>query len=108
MSTKMMTEEQLQAYEVANHLKGLPTRETLKAAYLKYDFDRPKVAEHFRITVAQLNRIKKALLGDAELPPGPTYVRQWNEVKWYTGKFPEWTHIPRNDKGPGSSFYKYH
>ena len=54
-----LEELKLQAYEVANQLQNLPTRETLKAAYLQYDFDRKKVAEHFNISTARLNSIKK-------------------------------------------------
>ena len=103
-----LEEAKLQAYEVSNQLRGLPTRETLKAAYLQFDFDRNKVAAHFNITSVQLNAIKKKLLGDKRLPPHASYVRQWNEVKWYTGVFPKWTHITptKSEEGPGHTFYK--
>jgi folate-dependent tRNA-U54 methylase TrmFO/GidA len=100
-----LEEAELQAYEVANKLKGLPTRASLKKAYLQYDFDRKRVAEHFNINTDQLNRYKKKLLGEALLPTHASYVRQWNEVQWFTGCFPEWTHVAKRDKS-ADPFYK--
>jgi hypothetical protein len=102
-----LEEAELQAYEVANKLKGLPTRKSLIEAYLQFDFNRAVVAAHFNITTQKLNVIKKKLLGDDLLPAGPTYIRQWNEVKWYTGMYPKWTHVPPSDLPKGTSQYKY-
>jgi hypothetical protein len=103
-----LEELELQAYEVMNILTGLPTRESLRAAYLRFNFSRALVADHFQITPQRLNSIKKKLLGDEKLPSGPSYIRQWNEVKWYTKSYPTWTHVPASDKPRHLSEYKYH
>ena len=103
-----LEEAMLQAYEVRNKLKGLPTRETLKEAYIKFDFNRTLVAAHFHITPQRLNAIKKKLLGDEILPSGPAYIRQWNEVKWYTGAYPTWTYVSPSDRKNKGSEYKSH
>ena len=89
-----LSDEELKACEITNQLFGLPTVESLKEAYLQYNFDRKAVAEHFNISTQRLNQIKKKLLGPQELPSSPSYIRQWNEVRWYTRVHPEWTHVP--------------
>lgn len=99
-----LEEVEIQAYEVANKLKGLPTRESLKEAYLQFNFDRKAVADHFHISVARLNAIKKKLLGPDDLPSSPSYIRQWNEVNWYTRAFPKWTHIAPASKTDTQTF----
>jgi hypothetical protein len=79
--------------DVTNKLTGLPTAEELKQLYINQNFDRLVIAKHLGMTIAQLNRFKKKMLGDCVLPSYPTYMRQYNEVTWYTGKHAEWTHV---------------
>jgi len=97
---------ELHAYEVMNKLTGLPTRESLRAAYIRFNFSRALVADHFQITPQRLNIIKKKLLGDEILPSGATYIRQWNEVKCYTKSYPTCTHVPESDKPRHTSEFK--
>lgn len=81
--------------QVTHRLMGLPTPTELKALYIKYEFDRTKIATHLGITTTKLNAIKKDLLGNCTLPSTNSYRRQFNEVQWFTTKYAEWTHIPK-------------
>lgn len=95
------------ALEVTNKLTGLPTAEELKALYIKHDFDRKRLAKTLNMSQSQLLRLKKKLLGDCVMPSYPSYMRQYNEVQWYTTKFAEWTHIPKHVcKGNSTDDYK--
>lgn len=90
-------------YEVTNKLSGLPSAEELQALYIKFEFDRGRLSKHLGISKAQLNSMKKKLLGNCEMPSYPTYQRQFNEVQWYTTKYAEWTHIPKKECKGNSS-----
>lgn len=81
--------------QVTYKLLGLPTPSELKALYIKYEFDRNAIAKHLGITTTKLNRLKKDLLGNCELPSTSSYRRQFNEVQWFTTKYAEWTHVPK-------------
>ena len=85
---------ELTALEVTNKLTGLPTAEELKQLYIKKDFNRLEIAKHLGMSIGQLNRLKNKLLGNCSLPSYPSYMRQYNEVKWYTTKHASWTHVP--------------
>lgn len=84
---------ELTTLEVTNKLTGLPTAEELKQLYIKKDFNRLEIAKHLGMSVGQLNRLKIKLLGNCTLPSYPSYMRQYNEVTWYTKKHASWTHV---------------
>jgi hypothetical protein len=89
--------------DVTNKLTGLPSAEELKKLYIEKEFDRNVIAHHLGMTGAQLNRFKKKVLGDCVLPSYPSYMRQYNEVNWYTGKHAEWTHVKPATRCKGNS-----
>lgn len=92
-----------QALDVTNKLTGRPTADELKALYIKFDFDRKRLAKHLNMSESTLLRFKNKMLGDCVLPSTSSYMRQFNEVQWYTTKFAEWTHIPKRQcKGNAS------
>jgi hypothetical protein len=82
--------------DVTSRLVGLPTSEELKNLYLEYQFDRRKIAEHLGVTTPQLLKLKKKLLGECKLPPHSTYSNYFNDTRWFTGAYAEWTHPPKN------------
>ena len=89
--------------EVANKLTGLPTAEELKALYIRFDFDRKRLAEHLKISTIQLLRMKKQLLGNCTLPNTGTYKRHYADHQWYTRQYAEWAHPPKYSKCFGNS-----
>ena len=90
----MQTNESTQ---VTHKLMGLPSPKELKALYIRFEFDRTRIAAHLGITTARLNRLKKDLLGNCVLPSTNSYRRQFNEVQWFTTKYAEWAHIPKRE-----------
>lgn len=94
---------ELTTLEVTNKLTGLPTAEELKKLYIEQNFDRLVIAKHLGMSIGQLNRLKKKLLGDCVLPSYPSYMRQYNEVKWYTMKHASWTHVAPSIECKGES-----
>jgi len=84
----MVADEVLQ---VAHVMNGMPSQQGLADLYIKYGFNRRKVADHLGITPGRLSTIQKHYFGKTKLPRPDNYNTLIQEIRWHKQSFPAWT-----------------